>query len=467
MVLKKPLTQVLILIALLVLLFPLCVWVINDTLLSLYHKKYQEVFRDLPVVYEHFRPQEKKAFLPRLKDLNLKLIEAYRPQKPLSFLYQYDKHWQLLVSHSTQTASKHHLRLINQAILTAIHKRDIYFLDLGQHLLLKFTHGDEGSPLKYTVIGFKEQGFFRQKNFLVIAVGGLLSFLLLFFLVLFLFPWKNRALKPSIRPKEQAVPQSPAFSPVSREAVPLQASVTPPSSERNKRVASFEQTSPKEGNNGKEQPDPQGGAREQNGLGAPINIQVNSSGGEEKIRSFEEIFKYKQQLEDQLRSLAIVKEIKLASEFASHLDDFLEAIITLIHSKIPGDKVEIFLNHSPAGDFLTNSSFLNLRCKVEKDKLMRYLPEQSEEGEKLMLHVGEEGKALSHLHGVILKEKNVSTLSVPLIEKSSIIGAIRLVSSREKAYHHDEQFIMEKLAKHIARCLNNVYLFKPLGGLVG
>ena len=186
---------------------------------------------------------------------------------------------------------------------------------------------------------------------------------------------------------------------------------------------------------------------------SPIKVNINSI-EKEKVRSFDEIFKYKQQLENQIEKLAIVKEIKLAFEYTNDINDFLSVVTTLIHSKMPGDKVEIFLNHTARQEFLTNSSFLTLRCSIENDEVIHYSMEDGV-SQKLMLNIGEEGRALSHLHGIILNEKNHSTLNVPMVEKMSIIGAIRLKSFEAGLYGYEEKFILEKLANHIATHLSH------------
>ena len=439
--LKKPLTHVFFLVVILVVAFFFSIFFINQKLLVIYKKKYYPFFQEMLASYDDINYQNKDDFLPTLKKINLKNIESHSDHHPISFFYQYDNSWQLLISHSMETSSKHHIRIMNQKIIKSIQNKDVNFLDLGQQLLLKFNHDENLFPLKYTIVTVQDREFFEQKNFLSLMVIVFFFISSTPFFVLFLFPWKNKVPK-KIKIKEKF--NEPLTDQNKNKKNDLKIEIKKESKESfQKEKAIFVDSDDSKIESTKENFD------------SPIRVNINTD-VEEKIRSFDEIFKYKQQLENQIEKLAIVREVKLAFQYATNVDDSLSAIVSLIHSKIPGNKIEIFLNETAHSEFLMNSSFLTLRCSVENDQVVRYSP-RDEAGPKLMLNLGEEGRALSHFHGIILNEKSQSTLTVPIVEGNNIIGAIRLKSSQIGLYGHEEKFIMEKLANHIAKYLNHIH----------
>ena len=464
MLMRSPLVHVAILIVVLVFIFPCALIFINTTLLDSYHKKYQTVFKNLPEYYKPDNFNKSDTVLSQLKKLNLKCMEDFSLKQPISFLYQYDSDWKFILSHSTSTSSKHHIRIISEEIINAIKDRDIYFLNLGHHLLLKYTH-TTASPLKYTVIAVNDEGFFRQKNILLASVIVLLFVLLGAFSVLLLFPWKNNAKHNVKKKKERSFNDKKSEMSDYLANIPLDKTPTTKKSStlkkdlfvkfNSKGEATKVNTSWQEDSFVAEGSDLMQTNNKNNYITKSPDPPIPE---DHNIRSFSEIFKYKQQLENQIQNLAIVKEIKLASQFIPNVDGFLESIITLIHKKMPGDRVEVFLNHPTDSQFLTASSFLTLKSTIENEKVTHYSPEINEQIPKLLLNIGEEGRCLSRLQGVILKQDGSHILSVPLIDRLNITGAIRLISHREKIYTNDEKFIMEKLAKHIAEKLNGVTL---------
>ena len=206
-------------------------------------------------------------------------------------------------------------------------------------------------------------------------------------------------------------------------------------------------------------------AEEQTKMPLPAD---NNNKNEEKpaaqdIRNFKEIFQHKKKLEDQLEELALAREITLASNSMPDFGNFIKTVFSLLHSKIDTDEIFLFLRKESEDDVL------ELKGHFDGKETRIYQNGEKDE-DKIILGFGTEGKSLGKKLSIIHSGfSSESILTLPLIDKNKITGALRLYKKENDFFREKDKFVISKLASHLAVALNNVVLYETAitDGLTG
>lgn len=444
------------------------------TLLSHYREKNQNLVKSFSRSYESLEnlpASEIQAALAQMNDGFARLY-ANRPSPvPASIVYifNYGPDWRPVGIYSKAIQSRQVLNQVHHENLQRLPKQDFFQSEMGGVIVLRITHSLPHSGIFTTAIGIKDPVFMTQSVWATRSALSLYATLLVFFLVILLRGKPDRAFRSSdhvVRPRE-GMPAFQFAGVAPMPDSPFKAREEKPVTERFfKEELLTKSPAPQ-----KTSPAPEPAQQ----AVVPAEVKASATAVAEKTeknapdpngreaRSLNEIYEYRQKLETELEELSILREIGLASNSISDADEFISTVLTIIKSKFPVDRVEIFLvdPKSPA--------VLNLRAsiqdyKVKIEKRLEIPPEN-----KITLDLGDEGRALARQTALLFRVNGTEFLSAPLVDKGGLIGAIRMVSSHQDFFKERDRFILMKLAKHIAVSLNNVTLYESAvrDGLTG
>ncbi|MBL8995273.1 MAG: sensor domain-containing diguanylate cyclase [Spirochaetia bacterium] len=449
------------------------------TLLSHYREKNQNLVKSFSRSYESLENLPASEIQGALAQMNEGFARLYanRPSPvPASIVYifNYGPDWRPVGIYSKAIQSRQVLNQVHHENLQRLPKQDFFQSAMGNVIVLRITHSLPRSGIFTTAIGIRDPVFMTQSIWATRSALSLYVTLLIFFMIILLRGKPDRSFRSSdhvVRPRE-GMPAFQFAGVAPMPDSPFKAREEKPVTERFFKEELLDKSTRNQKPTAASEQAPQTHTPTETKPAAANTSAVATAEKPEKnvpdpngreARSLNEIYEYRQKLETELEELSILREIGLASNSISDADEFISTVLTIIKSKFPVDRVEIFLvdPKTPA--------VLNLRAsiqdyKVKIEKRLEIPPEN-----KITLDLGDEGRSLARQTALLFRVNGTEFLSAPLVDKGGLIGAIRMVSNHQDFFKERDRFILMKLAKHIAVSLNNVTLYESAvrDGLTG
>ncbi|HMB01904.1 MAG TPA: sensor domain-containing diguanylate cyclase, partial [Spirochaetota bacterium] len=421
---------------------------------SILHKYAAQYAPELTKMQLYYNKAVKKIPAERLKEklphINHYIIQANNKSsdKKMNCIINFYKDWHIIAAFASDREFMQNQQLLaftRDQLTNDIKLNSYTILPHGSKILFKNNHFF-ANGLAYSAVGFRADDFLRQKKYLnKIALIIFISLTSLFLIIMFLpfkkiLPVKKQGDSFKIKGKEaSSFSKELQSAPVSESKIK---NSIKDSGDKFFKEAYLNKNKKRDAEQNKSQ------ARS-----AAPSAAVNKNTTEQLPRSFEEIYNYKKNLEQQIDELSVLREINLASNSINDVNDFFKTILQIINAQFEADSIEIYLT---ARD---KREILKLKAGMEGDKVVFYSDDDPRQKE-INLHIGEEGKALSKYTGVILNNNKNSILTVPLTDKNKITGCLKLISSQVNMYNESDKFILNKLARHIAVSINNVTLYE-------
>ena len=429
-----------------------CAFFFNLSLLDRFEKKYRPLYSPAMESYQRLEGVQAEAFVPKLMQINLSQFPLFRKTKPISFIFNYDADWNLIVSHVASVQSKNVVEILSQETSAAMRKKDFNFIDTGHHLIMRYRHEFQENPLAYTVIGLQEETFFRQKNYLLLGAAGGIFFLWGALMAFFFFYIRRHEKKKSIPEREDSKKNQLQREKIDRESLP-HPSPSQIEEEGKKEREEMLPVIPEKENQKSESSHPAVPLTEE-GRGE----KTEPKEGSDTIRSFASVFAYRRELEYRFQQMASQTAMEEASRSARGLNEFVEAILHFVQSKFSPEEASLFV--------VNDLDPLLLEWQGTLNRGEFFFPEGtppiSGDIHPILLSEGKEGRMLFHLIGSVFFRQQDCVVSVPIQERTRIMGALRLISRKEGGFTEKDRFLLAKIADTVGEHLNHFLKDKSL-----
>ncbi len=170
---------------------------------------------------------------------------------------------------------------------------------------------------------------------------------------------------------------------------------------------------------------------------------------EPAVMNYKNLYEDNQKLVEELENLTTFREVGLAINSILDFNQMLHVIMGVIIAKMNVRKVVVYL---------IDETQKELRGKIGREA-NKIISENELEFDKIIIGLGEVGRAMEYHAPVIVSESN--TLICPLIAKGDLIGATKIEAKidGERFIDRDKKF-MQLLSSQIAIALNNARLYE-------